>query len=168
MLDANPGLSPTTLAERLKRLAEDDLAERIEVRRGRQSVVYRLTERGREVEPVVDALYRFGGAMLDTIPLSLARISYALDAAVRRAGDAVFELLRAELRLVVDGVAIDLRLAPGMLVVAEGLDDPDAVATMDRLAFLALVGGSAPEGVAVEGDGLVFEVLRAVLSGGQP
>ncbi len=168
MLDANPGLSPTILAERLKRLAEDDLAERIEVRRGRQSVVYRLTERGREVEPVVDALYRFGGAMLDTIPLSFARISYALDAACRRAGDAVFELPRAELRLVVDGVAIDLRLAPGMLVVAEGLDDPDAVATMDRLAFLALVGGSAPEGVAVEGDGLVFEVLRAVLSGGQP
>jgi DNA-binding HxlR family transcriptional regulator len=52
------GASPATLSNRLRRLEEQNLVER-EGSDGRLSVVYRLSEHGRAVVPVIRAINEF-------------------------------------------------------------------------------------------------------------
>jgi DNA-binding HxlR family transcriptional regulator len=55
-----PGISPRMLAERLRDLERADLIERrVLPHTSPPSVEYHLTERGRRLEPLVDALRRY-------------------------------------------------------------------------------------------------------------
>lgn len=58
--DGLPGLAPNLLSERLRFLVDRGVAERIERPSRGSRNVYRLTERGRELAPVIHALARFG------------------------------------------------------------------------------------------------------------
>jgi DNA-binding HxlR family transcriptional regulator len=53
---AVPGLSDTMLAERLRRLEADGLVERRVIPTSPVQVEYHLTEKGRDLEPVLDAV----------------------------------------------------------------------------------------------------------------
>ncbi|HEX9644719.1 MAG TPA: helix-turn-helix domain-containing protein [Acidimicrobiia bacterium] len=166
LLDANPGLSPTVLAARLRTLCDQGLVDRIEVRRGRRSVVYRLSEAGRRIEPVIDALYGFGGALLATTPLTHAKVSYIVAQAARNLGDAVFDVEgEAMVRLAVGGVIVDIELAPGRVGVVGPVDSPDGSVALEQPAFVALVSGdesSIPQD-ALSGDPTVCRRLLEVL-----
>ena len=58
--DGLPGLAPNLLTDRLRFLVGTGLVERVEDPPPPRRTVYRLTERGRELGPVVHELSRFG------------------------------------------------------------------------------------------------------------
>lgn len=55
-----PGLAPNLLSERLRRLVDEGLVERVDLPPPAARAVYGLTSRGRELAPVVHGLARFG------------------------------------------------------------------------------------------------------------
>jgi DNA-binding HxlR family transcriptional regulator len=55
------GISPKTLTDRLRALEEQGMVERLVYPEIPPRVEYTLTERGRAVEPVIDALAAWGG-----------------------------------------------------------------------------------------------------------
>ncbi len=60
LLDALPGIGPNLLSQRLHRLEADGLAERTRLAASGDVSGWDLTPRGRELEPVLLALVRFG------------------------------------------------------------------------------------------------------------
>ncbi len=60
-----PGLAPNLLTDRLRELEAASLVERVELPPPAARQVYRLTERGRELEPVILELGRFGVDLMD-------------------------------------------------------------------------------------------------------
>lgn len=66
--DALAGISPSLLTKRLQELATDGLVERNEAPKRSKTVVYRLTEAGRALEPVVVELIRWGSAWMMSGP----------------------------------------------------------------------------------------------------
>lgn len=63
LLDGLPGITTNLLAQRLKELAENGIVEKRAL--GRGVFAYQLTELGRELEPVLMALGRFGFRFMD-------------------------------------------------------------------------------------------------------
>ena len=59
-LDSSPGLPPKLLSERLKRLEEQRLVRRVVYSQRPLRAEYRLTERGRSLGPVLDAVVSWG------------------------------------------------------------------------------------------------------------
>lgn len=55
-----PGLAPNLLSERLRRLVDEGLVEKVDLPPPAARAVYGLTPRGRELAPVVHGLARFG------------------------------------------------------------------------------------------------------------
>ena len=60
ILGRNPGLSGRVLTRRLAELQSEGLVERSLTRPGKLGVRYRLTEKGRDVVPVLAGLLRYG------------------------------------------------------------------------------------------------------------
>ncbi|QUD86161.1 winged helix-turn-helix transcriptional regulator [Phenylobacterium montanum] len=58
-----PGVSDKVLTEKLKDLELLGLVEKAAINGSGSAVVYRLTERGEGLRPVLDALYAWGGAL---------------------------------------------------------------------------------------------------------
>jgi DNA-binding HxlR family transcriptional regulator len=63
-----PGLATDLLTERLRRLEEAGVVRRRELPPPASATVYELTERGRDLEPGIYALARFGLGLLTTPP----------------------------------------------------------------------------------------------------
>jgi len=59
-LDSSPGLPPRLLSDRLKRLEQHGLIERSIYSQHPLRAEYRLTERGRSLQPVMAAIVRWG------------------------------------------------------------------------------------------------------------
>jgi DNA-binding HxlR family transcriptional regulator len=94
--DGLPEISPNVLAQRLRQLEDDGVVRRVTLEPPASVVVYELTERGRQLEPVLLELGRWGSATpriagremgstsmlfaLKTMfdPASQARVSYGL------------------------------------------------------------------------------------------
>jgi DNA-binding HxlR family transcriptional regulator len=66
LLETLPGITTNLLAQRLKELSAAGLLVQRTLPAPGHGVVYELTERGRELEPVLLALGRFGAPYLDT------------------------------------------------------------------------------------------------------
>ena len=76
---ALPGIGTNLLATRLKRLESDGLIEREKVPGMRKRLMYRVTERGQMLEPVLVEMARFGAmADLDRGPDDYARPAWAV------------------------------------------------------------------------------------------
>jgi len=67
-----PGIPPNVLSQRLKRLVDDGIVAIEELPPPAARSVYRLTERGRDVQPVLRALVRFGTPELAPATAELA------------------------------------------------------------------------------------------------
>jgi DNA-binding HxlR family transcriptional regulator len=59
--DAVPGISPRMLSERLRDLEAAELLKRNVIPSSPPTVEYRLTERGRKLAPIIDAMRSYAG-----------------------------------------------------------------------------------------------------------
>ncbi|MGW7082317.1 winged helix-turn-helix transcriptional regulator [Streptomyces sp. NPDC054871] len=163
-----PGVSTDVLASRLKDMEREGLTTRRRLPPPSAAYVYELTERGRELLPVLQALATWGAPALQE----------------RRPTDAVrahwfaLPLLRALTGLGAEGV-IQVRLDEGEFHVRVGGDgvsygdgpapqEPDARIVMDAETSVAVSGGAltVAEGIEagrieVSGEGVLAKALRA-------
>ncbi len=64
LLDHLDGMSPTLLASRLTELIESNVVRKVALPRPVNAAVYELTETGREIQPAIRELIRWGGRFL--------------------------------------------------------------------------------------------------------
>jgi DNA-binding HxlR family transcriptional regulator len=155
-----PGASQNVLSQRLRELEESQVVRRRKLPPPAASQVYELTDRGRELEPVVLALARWGSrAPLHSAgPLSVDALMYALKSTFdpEAAGDFTGRL---ELRLGEQSFLAEVSGGRFTLLRTEpGAAPADAVlrADADTLRALAFTGGRLDPGM-VEGDRQVAE-----------
>jgi DNA-binding HxlR family transcriptional regulator/putative sterol carrier protein len=160
-----PHVSPNVLSERLRELDRVGVVARRKLGPPASARVYELTEWGRELEPAVLALGRWGarspylpteaGMSTDSQVLALRTV---FDSAAARGPNASFEL-----RL--DGDRFRATVRDGRFEIARGeADDPDAVIEADQPSLAAvlwggrrLVDAQRSGGVRVEGDAKAAE-----------
>ncbi len=144
-----PGIAPNLLTERLRALQSIDLVTAVELPPPAARSVYRLTDEGRRVEPVLRSIARFGARYLSGEPsesFDARRVAFAMMAPWRRRPDVE---IRARLIIENDDETdtVDLVLpVDGMRIVApEG--KPDVTLRVDvadlvksRQTGAALVG----------------------------
>ena len=152
LLTGLPGVATNLLADRLRRLEAAGLVAQESGTDGR-SRVYRLTDRGAELDGVVGALARFGIGLLPAEADGLAFRPEWLATAVRyllRPGVPADELVvRFEVGAS-DSVVLRLGLS-GVVVDADAV--PDVVLAGDPAALVALLRDGVSAGrVAVTGD----------------
>ena len=123
-----PGMSPNVLSQRLRELEDAGVVSRQELEPPASVVVYDLTERGHELEPVLHALGRWGSAapMTSGNELSADALLVALKTmfSPRAARD-----LNATYQLAVDGDPYTVRVADGGIDIRRGRTQ-DAVASL--------------------------------------
>lgn len=163
------GIGPSLLTQRLTELADDGLVMRNEAPRRSKSVVYRLTDAGRSLEPVIIELIRWGsrwmlrGPFDDQIdpkwaPLALRAL---LEGRPSR---------RGRIHLDVDGVEVTLEgSARGRRVTPGHNGRPDATVAAPLPVVLAMAADAVTlkkSGARLSGDaGIASELLSA---GGGP
>jgi DNA-binding HxlR family transcriptional regulator len=141
---ALPGIAPNLLSERLRSLQSAGVVATVELPPPAARTVYRLTERGRDVLPVLRAVARFGVNHLDSQApgqLSARRVAHSLLAPWRRSTDAT---LRARL-IIDDGDQTD--------VIVDGTDTRVVPAANDADVTFTVTAGALVR--ARQGDGTV-------------
>jgi DNA-binding HxlR family transcriptional regulator len=85
LLEALPGITTNLLAKRLAEMTEYGIVEQTDLPRPARGKVYRLTELGAKLEPVVMEIARFGGHFMGTLgPNDTANIAWGLLSMKRR------------------------------------------------------------------------------------
>ncbi|WP_433936549.1 winged helix-turn-helix transcriptional regulator [Sorangium cellulosum] len=146
-----PSASPNVLSQRLRELEDAGVVQRRALAPPVAATVYELTPRGRELEPVIVSLARWGSR---AVPLPSGELSpSALMIALRTTFDAG-ALSRGRLAVVLDGEPFSVEIACGALSVARGEPEaPEATITATARALRAVVfAGREPRGVAIAGD----------------
>lgn len=159
-----PGVSPNVLDARLRELMAADLLIRVPLGPPARGLGYELTERGRELEPVLLALARWGARqpLPDGGELSPDALVLALRTTFDPAATADLAL-QLDLRLDADRLTVDLD--GGQLTIRRGAaPDPTVTAatatpTLRGLVFggRSLASAAAAEEISVEGDRPGFE-----------
>ncbi|MFB9690956.1 winged helix-turn-helix transcriptional regulator [Amycolatopsis plumensis] len=152
---ALPGASSNLVTDRLRELEGHGVVARRKLPPPAAATVYELTERGRELEPVVLALGAWGARLPRPEPASLGAVSVLLylRESARPRGTACY-------RLELDARVWTVRTEPGRLTVEPGepaapdatvrTDPPTLNALLERPAHLA---GAIDDGrLAIEGD----------------
>jgi DNA-binding HxlR family transcriptional regulator len=127
LLDALPGIGTNLLAERLRELEESDVVQRGRLPRPASASVYELTEYGKELEPAVIALTRWGSRDLRrprrTEHFRPAWLGLAMLAAFRPEAAAG---LSETYEFRIDDEVLHARIEGGALEVRQGSsDEPD-------------------------------------------
>jgi DNA-binding HxlR family transcriptional regulator len=144
-----PGMSPNVLSQRLHELEEAGVVSKQELDPPASVVVYDLTQRGRELEPVLHALGRWGSVapMTSGNELSTDALLVALKTmfSPRAARD-----LDATFQLVVDGDPYIVQIADGAIDIRRGRTS-DAIASLgtDRATLRGLVFGGVSLDTAI-------------------
>jgi DNA-binding HxlR family transcriptional regulator len=162
LLGGLPGIGTNLLAARLKRLEVEGIVVRATLPPPAGSSVYELTVVGRELEPVLVALSRWGARLLedpgehDEVRAGWAAV--ALRSAVPagssdgRPGTYGFSI---------DGEAFHLRVDGGEVEVRQGsAPDPDLVVRGDTGTLLAVASGRLSPEEAVQSGALAVEEER--------
>ncbi len=155
---ALPGIGTNLLADRLRHLEEHKIVAKRTLPPPAASTVYELTDDGRELEPIIVSLARWGQRYrTEPCPNTLdpERLMFELYAAfdAERAADtdAVF-------RFTVDVHDIWIHVYQGTARAASGLSrQPDARIAADAATFLGLLGGHTPIGQALEAGAVVAD-----------
>lgn len=151
-----PGLTTNLLSKRLKDMEAAGIVERATLPPPAPSRVYRLTERGAALEPVLMALGRWGETILREGPSPGDRMdpAWALISMKRRYLGG--EDLRVE--LVIAGRVFQVHLAPDQLVVREGRPwSPRLRIEMDLDGFRGMFFGRVPAQALVEQGSMQLE-----------
>ena len=143
LLAGLPRIGTNLLADRLKELERAGIVRRGVLPPPAGSSVYELTELGRELEPAVFALGRWGAHFLAPRRESDAvnpgwffvsvRATFRPEAATR---------LRESYEFLIDGTPFHARVDRGRARTSQGhADDPDVVVTTDLDSFISLLSG---------------------------
>jgi DNA-binding HxlR family transcriptional regulator len=148
-----PRIGPDVLSQRLRELEEAGVVIRDTLPPPAASKVYALTARGRELEPVLHALGRWGAAqpVADDVPMGPDALMVALGTMFDPARADGVEL---EIGIVIGPEAFTARVHHGRLDLSRGAAGaPDAAVTADVPALAEAVwrGGMLPD-TAVTGD----------------
>ncbi|WP_437972055.1 winged helix-turn-helix transcriptional regulator [Sorangium sp. So ce260] len=146
-----PSASPNVLSQRLRELEDAGVVQRRALAPPVAATVYELTPRGRELEPVLASLARWGSR---AAPLPRGELSpSALMIALRTTFDPG-ALSRGRLAVVLDGEPFSVEIACGALSVARGEPEaPEATITTTARTLRAVVfAGREPRGVEIAGD----------------
>jgi len=164
-----PGISTDVLAARLKALESDGVVTRHRLPPPGAATVYELTDRGRQLLPVLTALARWGAADLaERRPTDAVRAHWfavPLMALLERLADGV----EGVVEVVLDGGTFHVRLTDGAPSFAEGpVSEPDVRLAMTADICLALVQGAMTPAEAADvgkldlaGDGPLADALIA-------
>jgi DNA-binding HxlR family transcriptional regulator len=159
-----PNLGPDVLSQRLRELEAAGIVTRGTLPPPAASRVYELTERGRELEPVVLALGRWGSMApfppgeqrmgVDSVVLALKTL---FDASKARGLTGSFELRFGDQRF-------DVRVADSRLEIARGeAADPDATIASDPGTLSALLWQGLPLAEAERSAGVEVTGSRRAL-----
>ncbi|MEE1942330.1 winged helix-turn-helix transcriptional regulator [Streptomyces sp. TRM 70361] len=169
-----PGVSTDVLASRLKDMEKDGLAARRRLPAPSASTVYELTERGRELTPVLAALAGWGAAELaGRGPTDAVRAHWFAIPLLRRLADAAAPRTGvAEVK--VDEGVFHLRLTADGPSYGDGpAQRPDARLVMRTDTCVALVQGrlTVPEALAagaveITGEGALAGAFRSPAAAG--
>lgn len=140
---ALPGLAPNLLTRRLRDLEQAGVLARGELPDPARVPIYRLTSRGAALEPVLDALLRWGRTLLDD-PRGHPALRVALPLmafrAIFRPEDA--EGVEAVYEFRADGQAFQAVVARGRMELRAGTPhSPDVVVTSDATTLAELAAG---------------------------
>jgi DNA-binding HxlR family transcriptional regulator len=146
LLAGLPGASPNVISQRLRELVADGVIAQRELPPPARVRVYELTDWGRELEPVVVHLGRWGGRA--PLPEGAHAGLDSVLVAIQATADPARVTGRYELHIGADAFAIDG--TSGSVRIRRGTADrPDATATIDPEAFFALVLGQRPVADAI-------------------
>lgn len=160
-----PGIATNVLSQRLKEMEDNGLVRRERARPPVATDLYELTDRGRELTDVLEALGRWGVALMSAPRegdefrsqwIAFAVEHYLVDARPTEP-DAVIEVDVSDVpaHLVVSHGTVELRLEPPA--------QPDALIAGDPQLVMAVLTGhleldaAQPAGVALSGDRRVLE-----------
>lgn len=154
LLHGLPGITTNLLAKRLKEMAEAGIVEKTRLAPSDRASAYRLTPKGRDLEPAIHALGAWGEHRLASADAACERRLEWLLVSLRRrylGGETV----TAE--LVASGVPYRFALTPERADIARGsAERPDVRVSGPPLALAPLFVHGAPEAlpenVEVEGD----------------
>jgi DNA-binding HxlR family transcriptional regulator len=151
LLAGLPGASPNVISQRLRELTGHGVVRQRDLPPPARVRLYELTDWGRELEPVVLQLGRWG----DRAPLP-GGAQAGLDSlllAIQAAADPARVSGRYELRIGADTFAVDG--SSGSVRIRRGTaDQPDATVTTDTDTFRAVIFGQRPITDAAQADGL--------------
>jgi DNA-binding HxlR family transcriptional regulator len=163
------------LTQRLRELEDHGIVER-DSEEGRREVRYRLTERGRALAPVVDALMAWGvrhatRAPLPGEPIAPYHLVRGLTATLNAAGARLPDARTWTLRFLPEATAYSVRFDGDGWTAAAGDTggDLELEARPEALAAFLLGGGDTPrawppDAVELRGDRRALGELRAVFS----
>lgn len=161
-----PGIPTNTLASRLKELEEEGLVERAAPSGAERSVVYRLTPRGEELGPALDALSRWGAGGMRTPREGEIVTSASITSSLRvAAGDGVVPAdWNAGYTVRVGDIETQVLMRDGAITVAPGpAEKPDLIITAGPQIRDLLAGeldaqtAIATGVVQLEGDASLFQ-----------
>ena len=159
-----PGMSQNVLSQRLRELQDAGIVRRRTLGPPASSHGYELTERGRELEPVLLALARWGSrvAVSPAAELSVDALMLALQTTFdpRSAGS-----LRARLELRIGDDCFCAEIGSGRFAVSRGnAGQADAIVTTGAATLRALVFGDGTIADAVGGGDLRIDGDRRVVA----
>jgi DNA-binding HxlR family transcriptional regulator len=150
--------SPNVLAQRLRELEQAGVVRRRKLPPPAGSWVYELTDWGLELEPVLQALGRWGSrSPLHALDAAMSIDSMILALRTMFAADAAADFSTTlELRFGED--RFRARVADGELTVERGdADQPDAIVATDPRTMVAVVFGPLPLAQAMSSGDLTIE-----------
>ena len=152
LAEAMPGAGTNTLTARLKQLESAGVIERALRPAPDRSTVYRLTAYGRELEPIILELGRWGMRSMDRLPPDPVERSRAMLAALLtfRNPTRLRRPVSWELRLT-DGVFAVQAVGAGLTIEAGAPDHPDHVVAIADRYLLGLLDGRLTVDEAVAG-----------------
>ena len=170
--DGLPGIATNLLSDRLRELEAAGIVRRVTTPPPAAGDLYRLTERGEQLEPVLQELGRWGGPLLEKPGRQDAfRAHWLLLPARIHLEDHAPERPPVTLEVRAGGEAITIEAASGVVRLRPGAADrPDAVMTGTPQAILGVLAGklglaeAAATGVRYEGDPATLRRLRPIVA----
>jgi len=153
LLAGLPGASPNVISQRLRELAADGVIRAVDLPPPAKVRVYELTDWGRELEPVVLHLGKWGdrAPLPEGAQVGLDSVLLAIQAAVDPARvNGRFEIRVGADNFTVDGTSGRARFRRGTA------EHPDATVASDPDTFRAVVFGQRPIDDAIEAGDLTL------------
>jgi DNA-binding HxlR family transcriptional regulator len=159
LADGLPGIGTNTLTARLKELEAGEVVGRRLLPRPERGAVYELTDYGRELEPILMALGRWGTRSMSRLPADVTARSRWLAAAMlafHHADTPVERPTTWQLRLR-DGDFVAHAVGARFSVRAGTAERPDVIATIDDQDLHRLLTGQVTVAVAIASGALVVD-----------
>jgi DNA-binding HxlR family transcriptional regulator/putative sterol carrier protein len=166
LLEGLPGIGTNLLAGRLKDLGGEGLLRRTTLPPPAGSAVYELTERGRDLEPVLMGLARWGLELLDEpCPDEVFRPVWAVQAMKAKFRPEAARWVRETYEFRVSEDVFHVRVDDGVSEPEYGPAwEPDLVVTTDTDTFLSIVSGWIEPTDAIEAGKLDLEGDKEALA----